>query len=71
MTLCNCQQAQLKLNAVLSVRDAEIQTEELCLRAVKRNGMALMYVRVQTPEIVQAAINENKLAKNYIGRYRP
>ena len=44
-----------------------VQTEALCLAAVKQNGMALRYVRDQTEEICMEAVKENGYALVYVG----
>jgi hypothetical protein len=41
------------------------QTEEICLAAVKQNGLALEYVHDQTEEICLAAINQIPYASRY------
>ena len=47
-----------------SIKEIE-QTEELCLAAVKRDGLALKYVKKQTPKICQAAYQENPESLQY------
>ena len=52
-------------------RDASVlqqveQTEELCLEAVKINGLALRYVKNQTEEICLEAVNEASIALEYV-----
>ena len=50
----------------LSSVPAEQQTEELCLAAVQRDGMVLVWVRSQTPEVVQAALNQEPAANIFV-----
>ena len=45
------------------------QTDDLCLRAVKSNGLLLKYVRFQTPAICLAAVNQNGLALEFVHGY--
>lgn len=42
------------------------QTEEVCLRAVKQNGMSLKDVKYQNDEICLAAVKNNGLALQYV-----
>ncbi|MBQ3423162.1 MAG: DUF4116 domain-containing protein, partial [Romboutsia sp.] len=42
------------------------QTEELCLEAVRRNGLLLEYVREQTPKICLVAVKQNGYALKYV-----
>ena len=44
------------------------QTPELCLAAVKSDGMTLRFVRKQTKEICDAAVASNPEAAQFIGR---
>ena len=44
----------------------EDQSEEMCLEAVKINGLSLYYAKVKTPAIYAAAIKENPHALNFI-----
>ena len=41
-----------------SIKDIT-QTEELCLAAVKRDGLSLQYIKKQTPKICKEAYQEN------------
>jgi Domain of unknown function (DUF4116) len=43
-----------------------VQTEELCMEAVKQNGYALEYVRRQTVDICIEAVKQNGLALQYV-----
>ena len=43
-------------NGVICMNDFEDQLEEICLTAVKQNGMALKNVIKQTPKICFAAV---------------
>ena len=43
----------------------KMQTQQICLAAIKESGLALEYVKEQTPEICLAAIKQNKSAKQY------
>ena len=43
-----------------------MQTYDMCLSAVKRNGLALKFVNDMTLEICIAAIKQNFIALNYI-----
>ena len=36
----------------MALRFVKNQTHEICLEAVKRDGLALQYVKEQTPEII-------------------
>lgn len=42
------------------------QTLEICLAAVKQNGLALKYVAHQTPELCLMAIQQNPWALKYV-----
>ena len=42
------------------------QTPELCLNAVKQNGLALKNVNVQTPELCLEAVKQNGLALEFV-----
>lgn len=42
------------------------QTEELCLAAVKRNGLTLQVIKNQTPEICMAAVKNDGYALQYV-----
>ena len=46
--------------------DAENQTPEICLAAVKQNGLALKYVEKQTHEICLEALKQNYNASWYV-----
>ena len=49
----------------------EHQTPEICLAAVKQNGLALGYVEEQTPEICMAAVKQNGLALEHVKDQTP
>jgi hypothetical protein len=42
------------------------QTEQMCLEAVKQNGLALQYVKEQTQEICLTAVGQNGYALSYV-----
>ncbi len=42
------------------------QTRELCLAAVRQDGLALQYIRKQTHEICLEAVKQNGLALQYV-----
>ena len=42
------------------------KTFELCMEAVQRDGLVLSYVKDKTPEVIKAALKQNKAAKKYI-----
>jgi len=42
------------------------QTQELCIEALKQDGMTLKYVKNQTPEICMAAVKQDGYALKYI-----
>ena len=42
------------------------QTEEICLEAVRNDGLALQYVNHQTKEICLAAVRNNPNALKYV-----
>ena len=44
----------------------EVQTEAMCLAAVRRDGWLLEYVHVKTPEICLAAVQQNGVALMYV-----
>jgi len=44
----------------------KIQTPEICLEAVKQDGMALQHAKIQTPEICLEAVKENKEAIKFV-----
>jgi len=44
----------------------EVQTEEMCLAAVRQNGWLLRYVHVKTPELCLAAVQQDGLALEYV-----
>ena len=46
--------------------DHDQQTEELCLLAVRQNGMTLRHVKTQTDEICLAAVKQNGFALKYV-----
>lgn len=41
------------------------QTEELCLKAVQLDGLAIKYVKHKTPAVITAAIKQNPLSQSY------
>jgi hypothetical protein len=41
------------------------QTPEICLEAIRMDGMALRYVEEQTPEICRIAVSKNPRATMY------
>jgi hypothetical protein len=61
-----CLLAVQEIGYALRFIPREMQTEELCLAAVRRNGCALEYVWKQTPEICQAAIQQDPEAVDLI-----
>ncbi len=56
---------QMDGSALKNIRQ-ELQTPEICLTAVKQNGMALKYVKEQTIEICLAAVKKNSYALRYV-----
>ena len=42
------------------------QTAEICMEAVKRDGLALRYVIKQSPDIIKAAIAQNPEAEDLV-----
>lgn len=57
---------QMDGSALKNIRQ-ELQTPEICLTAVKQNGMALKYVKEQTIEIcLAAAVKKNSYALRYV-----
>lgn len=48
-----------------------LKTEEVCLAAVKQNGMALKFVREQTPKICKAAVRKSGWALPYVKEQTP
>ena len=51
--------------------ELDMQFEELCLAAVKKDGTALKWVKDQTPEICLAAVKQNGLALEYVKDQTP
>jgi len=50
----------------------KMRTHNLCLAAVRQNGMALKFISNQTPEICRAAVEQNPDALQYVDkRFRP
>lgn len=49
-----------------ALKNVTNQTEEMCLNAVKKNGMALQYVKTQNHQICEAAVSENANALQYV-----
>jgi len=50
----------------IDLRDVERQTEDICLKAVMRDGLQIQYVHRQTRKLCRAAIRQNPEADNYI-----
>ena len=50
----------------LGVNFVKDQTPEMCLLAVKQNGLLLPFVKVQTPEICLTAVKQNGYALEYV-----
>lgn len=48
-----------------------VQTPELCLAAVQKNGFVLEFVKEQTPEICLAAVKRNGLALQFVKEQTP
>ncbi len=63
------EQKKKKTGPSLSLKGVREQTPELCLSAVKENGLNLKYVFVQTEEICMAAILQNPRATVYLEKY--
>lgn len=53
-------------NRNINLKDIEEQTEEICLIAVKQDGLALEYVKEQTEEICLEAVRQNGCALPYV-----
>jgi hypothetical protein len=49
-----------------AMKDIINQTDELCIEAVKNNGMALQFVKNQTQEICLLAVKENGMALQFV-----
>lgn len=47
------------------------QTSENCLRAVRRDGYNLQYIKDQTPEICMAAVKKEGRALQYVREQTP
>lgn len=61
-----------ELRAVAAAADfINNETSELCLEAVKYNGLALMFVENQTEEICLAAVKHNGMALAYVREQTP
>ncbi len=45
----------------LSLKDIQVQTERICLAAVKVKGLALLYVKNQTEKYAQKLSNKIKI----------
>lgn len=60
-------EAAVKLDGLsLEYVNEDEQTEEICILAVKQNGLALDYVINQTEDICIAAVRQNGLALEYV-----
>jgi len=49
-----------------AMKEIQNQTEEMCLLAVKQNGMALQFVKNQTNEICLLAVKQNGMALQFV-----
>ena len=59
----------LQLVKILSKPGLNLMTEEVCIAAVKQNGLALRYIRNQTLEICTLAVKQNSNAIKYAKIY--
>ena len=51
------------------IKDISIENfTEICMEAVKQNGLALEYIKNQTPEICTVAVNNTKRALYYVSK---
>ncbi|MBW3020063.1 DUF4116 domain-containing protein [Candidatus Woesearchaeota archaeon] len=48
------------------LRNVDNQDEAMCLEAVTRNGLTLVYVKYQTEDVRRAAVGENPHALNFV-----
>jgi hypothetical protein len=57
----------VKKNGTL-IRNMEVQPENICVEAVKQNGLALKFIknRYKTPKICVIAVGQNGLALKYV-----
>ncbi|EMH2709991.1 hypothetical protein SI855_002742 [Clostridioides difficile] len=49
-------------------RFTQSEIDEICMVAVKEDGLNLQYVKNKTPEICSEAIKQNKVARMYVNR---
>jgi len=49
-----------------AMKEIQNQTEEMCLLAVKQNGMALQFVKNQTEQICLLAVKQNGMALQFV-----
>ena len=49
-----------------AMKEIQNQTNEICLLAVKQNGMALQFVKNQTNEICLSAVQQNGMALQFV-----
>lgn len=49
-----------------NIRQFAVQTEEMCLAAVRSQPMSLQYVRVKTPKVIEEAVKQNGLAIQFV-----
>ena len=54
------------LNVSQQTENWEVQTEEICIEAIKENFFALKFVKEQTKRICDEAASQNRLALQYI-----
>ena len=55
----------------LDLKYIENPTPELCLAAVKNNGLNLEFVKEQTPELCLAAVEQDGIALKYVKKQTP